>query len=203
MTRILLGLLLLLVTSFSQAEDEVTGFEEMDEIQEIIDQNQKIVQSHKNIFPALGLDALKDPRIKDKISKQFDESNISLMSLEKKIKYFNEHYEGNPLKGLLDKVPKIRDIFVDVITDKKSILGLLSIFQKEKERLYALYIIIGLFILNILLRKLIIGPEAGFFSRFILRMTISFFCSLLTIGSLYYLFQKELSPIVEVVKSHF
>ncbi len=203
MIKIFLGLLLLLVTSFSFAENEVTEFEEMDEIQEIIDRNKEIHTSTENIFPTINLEALKDPRIKDKISKQFDESNISLMSLEKKIKYFNEHFEGNPLKELLDRVPKIRDIFVDVITDKKSILGLLSIFQKEKERLYALYIIVGLFILNIILRKIFISAQTGFFSRFILRMTISLFCSILTIGSLFYLFQKELSPIVKIVKSHF
>lgn len=205
MTRLLLGFLLILVTSFSFAEDEVTGFDEInerDEIQEIIDKNPEDTQYQEYNFSALALKALKDPQIKEKIAKQFDESNISLMSMDQKRKHFNQFYKNSFFKAALDKVPKLRDIFIDVITDKDSILGLLSIFQKEQERLYALYFIISVFILNFILKKLFIVPGTGFFSRLFLGLTISGFSWLLTIGGLFYLFQKELAPIVKVVKFH-
>ena len=211
MISFFLAIVLMFSTSLSLAEREVEDFQ-MDEIQEVISENQHSLSSDSNSLlkdlndnghQHLGLKALSDPRIKEVIAKQFDESNISLMSLETKRQYFNDQFKDSFLKEILEKVPRIRDVFIDVITDKDSMLGLVSIFQKEKERIHFFYVVIASFILNILLKKLLINGSAHFLMRLFQRLTVNFFCFLLTTGALFYLFSKELKPITKVISSHF
>lgn len=209
MIHFVLAIFLMFSASFSFAEEEALN-NEMDEIQEVIEESSLSENSdsllndlNKAGHSNLGLKALTDPRVKDVIAKQFDDSNISLMSLAQKRAYFNEHFKDSHIKVLLDKIPKAQDVFVDVITDKDSMLGLISIFQKEKERIHLLYVVIGVFFFNLILKKIIINPSSHFLMRLIQRMTVNIFCFFLTSGALFYFFKKELTPIVRVIRTHF
>lgn len=211
MIKILLGILLIIQASFSFAEEEVFDeITEVDEIEEVIRDTAKFKDSEVNDLlkdlqglghDKLDLKALKDPRIIELIEKQFDESNISLMSLDQKRKLFQEEFKEVPLKAYLDKVPKVRDVVIDVITDKKSMMGLISIYQHE-HRIYLLYVIIGVFILNLILKKILIHSETNFVFRFFQRLSINIFCSFLMLIINFYLFRKELTPLAKLIASH-
>lgn len=198
-------ILLMMVSSFSIAEGEDNHYEE-DEIQNVIRENEyqtnDLASELKEIgYNKLGLDALKDPRVKDLIAKQFDDSNISLMSLENKRKIFNDQFKNSTLKEVLDNFPKVKDIVIDVITDKNSIIGLISIVQKH-ERIYVIYILVSALIINLILKK-IFASSSNFLLRFFQRLLVNAFTFLLVLTTLFFLYKKELSPIVKIVASHF
>lgn len=206
MIQFVLAFFLVISSSLSLAESEL----EIDEIQEIIADSQ--FSSHTPDFSQelkkighdkLDLQALKDPRILEIVEKQFDASNISLQSMEEKRKHFNEGLQGSFLSELLSFTPKLRDIMADILTDKKSMIGLMSIFQKEKERSYLLYMFIGVIVLNIILRKTLISASTHFFIKFLQRIFINFFTFALSSWAFYSLFTKELSPLIKIIKSHF
>lgn len=212
MIKIVFILLLSLQASFSYSGEEVF---EVDEIQEVIDETQALAHSAKTENPTdllkelkrlgydkLDISALKDPRVSEIVGKQFDESNISLMSLKNKRKIFAEHFKDSALKIYLDKAPKVRDVFIDVATDKASIMGFLAIVQRE-DRINILYVVLGSFILNLILRKIIINPDGNFIFKFIQRVTINLFCSLTMLAVIFFLFKKELTPAIKVISSHF
>src|SRR5690606_11804464 len=92
-------ILLMMVSSFSIAEGEDNHYEE-DEIQNVIRENEyqtdDLASELKEIGDnKLGLDALKGPRVKGLIAKQFDDSNISLRSLENKRKIFSDEFKDS------------------------------------------------------------------------------------------------------------
>lgn len=200
-----LFILLLSWSSFSIAEEE-DFYNEIDEIQTILEDdgnqnNDFLVELKKLGHNNLGLASLKDPRVKGLIAKQFDESNVSLLSLDDKRKIFNAQFKDSTINEVLDKFPKLKDVIIDVITDKNTMLGLISIVQKH-ESLNLIYILVSMIIINFILKK-IFASSPNFLFRFIQRIIINIFTSLLVITTLFFLYKKELTPLVKVVTSHF
>ena len=209
MISFLLGIILFISASSSFAEGEVEFSHSADEIQEITESSEVPEgPSFTDELRALGhtrfdIAAIRDPRFPELVEKAFNQSNISLMSLNKKREIFRAQFKGSKLNELLDKFPLVESVLADVLTDRDSIVGLIRLIQKERELSYFLLGIVILFILNIILKKMVVNPDGNFLVRFFQRMMVNLLTMGLTIGVLFYLFQKELSPIVRVVKSHF
>lgn len=208
MISFLLGIILFISTSSSYAEGEVEFSQSPDEIQEITENSAPAGPSFTDELRSLGhtrfdIAAIRDPRFPELVERAFNQSNISLMSLNKKREIFRAQFKGSKLNELLDKFPLVESVLADVLTDRDSIVGLIRLIQKERELSYFLLGIVILFILNIILKKMVVNPDGNFLVRFFQRMMVNLLTMGLTIGVLFYLFQKELSPIVRVVKSHF
>lgn len=209
MISFLLGIILFISTSSSFAQGEVEFSQSPDEIQEITESSEAPEgPSFTDELRALGhtrfdIAAIRDPRFPELVERAFNQSNISLMSLNKKKQIFREQFKDSKLNELLAKFPLVESILADVLTDRDSIVGLIRLVQKERELSYFLLGIVILFILNLILKKMIVNPDGNFLIRFFQRMMVNLLTMGLTIGVLFYLFQKELSPIVRIVKSHF
>lgn len=207
MISFLLGIIFFISTSLSYAQREVE-FSQSDEIQEITQESVQEGTSFVDELRAFGhkrldLAAIRDPRFPVLIEKAFEQSNLSLMSLDKKREVFRDQFKGSKLNELLSKYPLVESILVDVLTDRDSIMGLIHIVHKEKELSYFFLGVVILFIFNIILKKMIVNPDRNFLIRFFQRMFINLLTMSLTIGVLFYLFQKELSPMIRVIRSHF
>lgn len=208
MISFLLGIILFISTSSSFAEGGVEFSQSSDEIQEVtqdsVQEGASFVDELRSFgHKRLDLSAIRDPRFPGLIEKAFEQSNLSLMSLDKKREIFREQFKGSKLNELLSQYPLLESILVDVLTDRDSIMGLIHMVQREKELSYFFLGVVILFLFNIILKKMIVNPDRNFLIRFFQRMFINLLTMSLTIGVLFYLFQKELSPMIRVVKSHF
>lgn len=208
MISFLLGIILFISASSSFAEGEVEFSQGPDEIQEITESSAPEGPSFTDELRAMGhtrfdIAAIRDPRFPELVERAFNQSNISLMSLNKKREMFRAQFKDSKLNKLSARFPLVESILADVLTDRDSIVGLIRLIQKERELSYFLLGIVILFILNIILKKMVVNPDSNIVIRFFQRMMVNLLTMGLTIGVLFYLFQKELSPIVRIVKSHF
>ena len=206
MISFLLGIFLIFSTSSSFAEGEVDFLEmpnEIEQVEETAKEQTSFAEELKKLgHSRIDLNTLRDPRFSEVVEKAYNESNISLLSLKKKKELFREQLEGSKLNELLAKFPVVENILADVLTDRDSMMGLLRMIQKEKELTTFFYAIIILFILNFILKKLVVNFKANIVVRFFQRTMVNLLTTALVIGVLFHLFEKELSPMIRVIKAH-
>lgn len=108
---------------------------------------------------------------------------------------------GIPFGKMLDNNPKLMDMFVELLRDKKAIPSLLSLINKpEKVKqfgIFALAVFVMVFILNLF------NSKGNIFKRILIKMSIgltAFTCNLVAI---YVIFGEEIQPTLNIVLKYF
>lgn len=143
---------------------------------------------------ALATDSIKS------IIEQTDFSKFRTHELREMIR---GQMKDRPLGKLFETFPKLLDVVVDIVRDKKALLGLVGIMDRREDLKQFSLICLVLFIISLYLRRIFLKPVWNFFVRIIARLTFSFGLTALTIYIFYQMFQKEVDPTLEILKRHF
>jgi hypothetical protein len=111
--------------------------------------------------------------------------------------------EGKPLGKLFKSYPKLLDVCVDIVRDAEALPAFVGILGKKERLKNYFYVWLGLFILSFLIKRYIFpkkwsGPKRFFAGTFMSLLFLS-----ISLSVFYQLFEKELSPILNVMKKHF
>ncbi|MGE3611571.1 MAG: hypothetical protein AB7I27_18415 [Bacteriovoracaceae bacterium] len=111
--------------------------------------------------------------------------------------------KDHPIQKVFETFPKILDISIDILRDKKALIGLIEILE-DRDSLWNFTLIwVTLFALGIILRKLLTNRRWGFFPKFCVRLCVSLILTSLSLYIFYQMFQKQLDPTLIILRSYF
>ncbi len=114
-----------------------------------------------------------------------------------------EKSEGKPLGKLFNSFPKLLDICVDIVRDADALPAFVGILSKQDRLKTYFYVWLGLFILSILIKRYIFPKKWTRIKRFFAGNLMSLLFLSISLSVFFQLFQKELLPILSVLKKHF
>ena len=111
--------------------------------------------------------------------------------------------EGQPLGKLFKRFPKLLDICVDIVRDAEALPAFVGILGKKERLKKYFYVWLGLFILSFLIKRYIFPKKWSWAKRLFAGSFMSLLFLSISLSVFYQLFDKELSPILSVMKNHF
>lgn len=183
-------MILFALPGFTQEDDEHL-------IEQLEKQNAARVESFKKVPLS------KSSNSSDSIKSLIEQTDFSRFSAQELKGMIRDQMKDRPLGKLFETFPKLLDVVVDIIRDKKALLGLIAIMDRREDLKQFSLICLVLFIIGLFLRRIFLRPVWNFFVRLTARLTFSFGLTALTIYIFYQMFQKEVDPTLEILKRHF
>jgi len=179
----------------SQAEAAVKINEVSEELKKELSE---IPQELKNLgHKTVTAKTLFDEKAMKLLKKTLENNPLVHSSHDEVRKLILDKYEGKPIGNYLANSPKVLDMFVDILRDKKALPSLIGVFSKKDELKLYFYIWLGLLIGSWLFKKYVVKKKS-----FLKTVTLSLLTSTLSLLIFYNMFYDELSPTVEIIAKH-
>lgn len=108
---------------------------------------------------------------------------------------------GLPVSKLFQKHPKLLDILVDWIRDKKALPKIMGILNKPDDVKTYGFIVTGIFILSFLLN--LANSKGGLGKRILKKMGIFIGAFIINISAFYFLFKAEIRPTLDIIFKYY
>ncbi|HXH30769.1 MAG TPA: hypothetical protein VNJ01_08135 [Bacteriovoracaceae bacterium] len=153
-------------------------------------------------YRALDVSALLDPKVIRILIRAMEETSLHEVPKAEMRKLILSKTKDDTFKAFLAKYPKILDIMVDLLRDRRAMPNFLSILLRKKDLELFLLACLGVLILGILVEKFLFPKSWTSFQKFVMDTTLSFAMGAVTTTLFYKMFQAELSPTLEIIKFH-
>lgn len=214
MKLLILFLSLFSFSLFSQEEDEdlnklmaekqrqAEAYRKIDQGREALQSAPgKLIEDLKNAgHQTLDMKAILDPKMVDGLKNLYLLSGIQQMKPEEVRALIMNKVKGKMGEKIFLQFPKLLDLSVAVILDRHAIPQLMDLIKRQDDLKIFFFISIFLYILSFLLKKIFIPKEASFFNRLWKSIILKFGVLASSLGIFYFMFQKEVSPLVLVLK---
>jgi hypothetical protein len=160
----------------------------------LVDEMKKL--GHQSLTPQ----AILDPKMVDTFKIMIYQSGFHTMSRDQAKAMIIANVKGKFLEKVFTTFPKFLDISADIMIDRKALPNFLDIIKRQNDLKFFLGISLFLFILSFFLKKVFIPKNARFFHSLFISLTITVFMTAGTFGIFFLMFQKELGPMIEVIK---
>lgn len=194
---------------YDRGHHEQSNEQKIEELQESIKELSKDIEEDRSEVDPLATDVKVDA-----IPKDIKTLNANPSKMRKAIKMINSQFkympedevkkmlhsslEGKPFAGFLVNSESFINFMIGMLKDDKALLYLFELTQDKKVMKLALFVIVGLIILNFFLKRLIIKKDDFVLLRFIKGLFFFIFSTALKVGVLYFLYQDYLQPTVDV-----
>ena len=179
----------------SQAEAAVKINEVSEELKKEISQ---IPTELKNLgHKTVNAKTLFDEKAVKLLKKTLENNPLVHSSPEEVRKLILDKYKGKPVGKFLADSPRILELFVDILRDKKALPSLIGVFSKKEDLKLYMYIWIGILIGTWLFKKYVVKKKS-----FLKTIMISLLTSAISLLIFYSMFFDELSPTVEIIARH-
>lgn len=135
--------------------------------------------------------------LKDKIAEVIKSNPFSLMERSDVEKFVLMKMSGTAFGDLLERNERVRNIFVEILVDKKafpSLLGILAQTDKMKKFSFVfLFVFILSFIFNLR------NSNKGLMKRIMFKFSIMISATTINFFAFYFIFKKELDPLVTTI----
>jgi hypothetical protein len=148
-------------------------------------------------------DILLDPVLRKKLVQAYEDNPMAKMPVEDLRSMVETQLQQTPLKNVVKTFPKILDFIVNLMHHPKALGKLVQMLDRPDDLKLCGYVSLALFVFVFILRKVLIKPRTRFFKR--IGITLSTSALLLggSLGFVWFSFQEELSPTLDVVSKTF
>lgn len=188
--------------AFGQNGEENFSDEEIitdEEIAEVVPPNplQKISDLG---YKDLDFNALQDERVVVILQDIFKDSPLSKISPQEVRELILTQSKGKFFHGYLEKSPKLMKTLVEILQDKEALPAMLGLLLKKKEIEIFFYVWIGLVGGTWAIKRFWVKKKKKWSKskKFFVSMLISFASSAISLGTFYYLFYEEVSPVTKI-----
>jgi hypothetical protein len=149
------------------------------------------------------LSSLTDPKMIESMKLLFIQSGFHSLPPEQVRYMILDKVKGKPTEKLFKKVPKLLDISVAVLLDRRAFLGLLDVMKRQEDLKIFFIISVALFLLSFVLKKMFLPKKSGLLRSFLTSLVVRSLTTVATFYIFYIMFKKEVGPLVEVVVNQF
>ena len=153
-------------------------------------------------YESINAKALTDERVIRLIKRMMEESDIHEASPELIKQLIHEKLKDSYLGAFLKSNPKLLDLLVDIMRDKKALIGLIDIFLRREDLKSYLHFWIAFLIAAWLIKKATFKKEWGFWKTFGMGLLASVIVTSVSMTIFYNTFKKELTPALEIISKH-
>lgn len=183
---------------------QAEGFQKINEGAEAIKNTPSgILEELKKTGGKLDPNALFNPKIVEMLKENIKNSRIQELPPGEIRALILAKVKGRPMERVFEQFPKILDIAVDIIRDPRAFNGLMDILPRFEDLKFFGYCALGLMVFGFLLKRFIVKKDASFSKRLLLGMTIHVLVMLSSFGIFYSMFEKEITPTLNVISKHF
>lgn len=214
---LLLGLNISIPSAFGQEDDEAYREKILREfsqpanevnLDEIIEDDQAQIEEVIETPQATPV-KIKDSyltKVMNNAAKQFlgqflAENPFSRMSHEELKSYLLKSLGDQPVGNALERNPKLLNMSVEILRDKRALPAVIGLVNKpEKVQKYGIVVIVVfvlVFIFNLM------NSKGNIFKRILMKMSIGLVAFSVNIGAAFYIFNEELSPMLDIVFKYY
>lgn len=208
-------LLLCLVFSFvglAQDEDEVLeqlekekavqakGFQQIDEgAKTITNTPAALLEQIKGTGGKVDPSKLLNPKNIEMFKQMLKESKMQDLPPEKVRELIMMKVAGKPMERVFKQYPKLLDIAVAIFKDREALPAFIGIMGKQDQLKFFSACALAFFIFGFVLKRLFVRKDASLLKRLTISMMVQAAITIGTFGFFYYLFEKEVGPVVRVI----
>ncbi len=137
-----------------------------------------------------------------KIEKILKEAKMSQYPPELIREQILKAFQGRPIEGYVRTSPKLQNFMVDVVRDEKFLISAVGIFKNKQRLKMYLYFWIGIMFAAYYTKKLFISKYWKGGTRTFAALLFSLTISTITMSTFCLIFEKEMKPILAVIKKH-
>lgn len=153
-------------------------------------------------YESINAKALTDKRVIELIKRMLEESTIDQVPGEVVKGLINEKLKDSFLGNFLKSNPRLFDLLVDLMRDKRALMGLVDILLKREDLKSYLHFWIAFLIAAWLLKKALFKKAWGPWKTFGMGLLVSFVITSVSVTIFYNTFKKELTPALEIISHH-
>lgn len=146
--------------------------------------------------------ALADKRVILLIKRMLEHSRIDEVSPEVVKGLINEKLKDSLLGSFLKSNPRIFSLLVDIMRDKRALVGLVEILIRRDDLKSYIHFWIAFLIAAWLLKKATFKKGWGRYRTLLMGMLVSLIITSVSLSVFYNTFHKELSPTLEIISRH-
>ncbi len=177
--------------SYKQIDDGVTA---------VKDAPLKFLEElNKKGHQTLDTKALFDPQMVDTFQKLLSQSQLNQMSDAALKELILKQSKGKITEKIFKSYPKLLDKVVLILKDKEALPRLIEIIKRQEDLKNFFIISVVLFILSILLKKMFVPKDAGFFRRLVTSLSIKLIIGSGSLTLFYFMFEREVSRLVALL----
>lgn len=139
--------------------------------------------------------------MKQVVSEFLKENPFSKMDREEVKSMIKLRMNGLPVEKLFEKNPKLLDMLVDWIRDKKALPKIIGIVNKPKEVKIYSFVVIAIFVLSFILN--LVNSKGNLGKRILNKIGIFLGAFIINLGTFYFLFREELKPSLDIILKYY
>ena len=153
-------------------------------------------------YDSINAKALTDKRVILLIKRILEESQLSEAPPDVVKGLILEKLKDSLLGSFLKATPRLLDLLVDIMRDKKALSGLIDIVLRREDLKSYIHFWIAFLIAAWLLKKATFQKEWGRLKTIGLGLCVSFIITGVSVTIFYNTFEKELEPTIQILSRH-
>lgn len=168
----------------------------------VIPEIDSAIELKKLGYESINARALTDKRVILLIKRILEESQLSEVPPDVVKGLILDKLKGSLLGDFLKAAPRLLDLLVDIMRDKKALSGLIDIALRREDLKSYIHFWIAFLIAAWLLKKATFKKEWGRLKTIGLGLCVSFIITGVSVTIFYNTFEKELGPTIKILSRH-